>query len=327
MSTSEGNTLPGGPALDAGPGLPIEPRTTELAAWRAANEAKSARRRGGFLTAALAARPPAPAQPERSAQPGEPLHEVPESTYPPGAVPLDEPSQEDHAWPVTGAPTAGDAGTPPASTSSSSSSSSSADPTSGSSPATSTTAAATGTALPPRRATPRATARPRVDVKAICEAYVAGATPPQIAAKYGCGVSTVRRALRGAGVHLRDDRSGHSGGRNRTNLTEHDAQRVIEQYTAGMSLADVADATGHHLRVIRRVLVDHGVTIRPPAHIAAKPTDPDIPSPEHPEPEEPPARAPRPSLAEDLAALADDVAAIATRLHALAAAACPGEAS
>lgn len=385
MSSSAGNVTPGGPVSLQGPDLPMDERTTDLQAWRAANEAKAARRRG-FLLGQVASRPtppgPAPVLDEERADeeaapkvqeqvqaapeaalsaPGQaaPPGEVPESAHSPEADPLIEylgydpalpylgydpalTKKEDDAWPVTEAPTAQGAGTPSASTSSSASSSTSKVPSSRSAAAShrSTTAAATDTAPPPRA--PRRAPRSRLDVKAVCEAYVSGMSPPQIAKRFGCEPATVRRALRGAGVRLRDDRATYSGSQPFENTPEQ-VEHVVAAYASGLSIIATGKRVGIAAKRVRRILQEQGVQIRPAAHARAARSEP-VPEPEAPQAQapapapaaaveirnnwfegpaepvvvDPPARA-TPSLADELVALANDLAAFVGRIRRVAA--------
>ena len=321
MSSSAGNVTPGGPAhLGEGPALPMEERTTDLQAWRAANEEKAARRRG-FLQAQVTSRPRRP-EPEQQSGKGKPTNIAgsgfivkgpetmnpveeepaelepapapapvePPAVEPPAAAPPDEQAPEEFrfrflgydptltnkeldAWPTIEAPTAQGAGTPSASTSSSASSSALEAPSSRSAAAShrSTTAAATDTAAPPKM--PRRARGSRLDVKAVCEAYVAGMSPPQIAKKFGCEPATVRRALRGAGVKLRDDRATYSGSQPFPTSPEQ-VEEVVAAYASGLSIIQTGKKVGIAAKRVRRVLEEQGVPIRPAAHLHTRSPDP-----------------------------------------------------
>lgn len=106
-----------------------------------------------------------------------------------------------------------------------------------------------------------------VDEHAIVTEYQAGATAPQIANQHGILPKRVRSIVARHGIALRDDRASRSGGANRFVPTPEVIAEVRHRY---IDLEQSTTTIGHALdvdrRVIRRVLVDAGVAIRPPAH-------------------------------------------------------------
>lgn len=94
-------------------------------------------------------------------------------------------------------------------------------------------------------------------------------TTVQIAHQLGCAVSTVQRKLKAAGVPMRDDRGRGAGGRNRFAPTPDTIRQIVDLYVdQQLSCADIGDQLDVDRRVIRRALLDQGITIRPPAHLA-----------------------------------------------------------
>ncbi|WP_108723834.1 DUF4406 domain-containing protein [Cellulomonas timonensis] len=107
----------------------------------------------------------------------------------------------------------------------------------------------------------------------VVAAYNAGDTVPAIAARQGRTASGVRKALRAAGVEMRDDRAG------RTVRPKVDDPALVEAvtaaYTGGLTIEQVAETvegvgTAKHARGI---LVRAGVAIRPAAHISTTPPE------------------------------------------------------
>jgi len=108
-----------------------------------------------------------------------------------------------------------------------------------------------------------------VDVPQLVAAYEAGESVPMIAERLGHARSTVRRALRSAGVVMRDDRANNSGGHPKR-ATDDDpalAALVVDAYAQGASLegvvAGVPGATS--TKLVSNPLRRHGVQLRPPA--------------------------------------------------------------
>lgn len=107
----------------------------------------------------------------------------------------------------------------------------------------------------------------------VVAAYNAGDTVPAIAARQGRTASGIRKALRVAGVEMRDDRAG------RTVRPKVDDPALVEAvtaaYTGGLTIEQVAETvegvgTAKHARGI---LVRAGVAIRPAAHISTTPAE------------------------------------------------------
>lgn len=111
----------------------------------------------------------------------------------------------------------------------------------------------------PRRA--RGTAsKAKVDTIALLDAYRAGATPPQLAARFGIMPTTVRRILDSSGIQRRDDRRGHSGGGNR--IPAETRAQVVRLYAEGLSKPRVAARLGIGVQSVNRIMNEAGVTAR-----------------------------------------------------------------
>lgn len=135
-------------------------------------------------------------------------------------------------------------------------------------PAPQTPAAGTGKGKPTRQPATHSRCGPVVDETAVVDDYEAGETRPTIAASHGITTARVTRILHRRGVELRDDRTGHSGGRNRVILAPDKVAEVKAMYLEQQaSLADVAAHAGIDRRTVCRVLTDAGVEIRPGAHL------------------------------------------------------------
>lgn len=106
-----------------------------------------------------------------------------------------------------------------------------------------------------------------VDEHAIVTEYQAGDSSPTIAKRHGIQSKRVRNILDRHGIARRDDRTTHSGGRNRLELPADQVDSIRRRYVDDhATIDDLAADTGVHRRIITRHLVEAGVTIRPPAH-------------------------------------------------------------
>lgn len=123
---------------------------------------------------------------------------------------------------------------------------------------------------------PQRTRRPRATPPAALVTwtglYAQGYTIPCIAAATGASPVTVRRHLQRAGIPMRDDRAGHSGGRNRRTWTPAQLEAAAQAYLDGARIADVARALRTGPRQARDALLAAGVPIRPPANAPRKAT-------------------------------------------------------
>lgn len=114
---------------------------------------------------------------------------------------------------------------------------------------------------PPRRPTsqPRAS---HVDTAEIVRRYTAGETVPTIAKALSHTPSTIRRALRRAGVEMRDDRTLHSGGapRDYGDATVEQVRRlyVDEQ----LSMRDVASRLNLQYKSVVTIMTRHDIARR-----------------------------------------------------------------
>lgn len=105
--------------------------------------------------------------------------------------------------------------------------------------------------------------RPDLDNDALVREYLAGATIPELATSHDCGTRTIRLRLLAAGVTLRDDRRGHSGGHNKPDaITPAEIAEAIRLYQSGLTARQVGAALGRSESGIHRVLVDAEVTMR-----------------------------------------------------------------
>lgn len=126
----------------------------------------------------------------------------------------------------------------------------------------------------PTKPKPQRTRRPRATPPAALttwtDLYAQGYTIPHIAATTGASPVTVRRHLQRAGIPMRDDRAGHSGGRNRRTWTPAQLAAAAQAYLDGARIADVARALRTGPRQARDALLAAGVPIRPPASVPRK---------------------------------------------------------
>lgn len=126
---------------------------------------------------------------------------------------------------------------------------------------------------PPRPTTPR---RPQLDENTITRAYLNGATAPALARQHGTTPRRIRRIVANHGIPLRDDRTTHSGGRNRVTFDAAALAHLRHLYVEEQqTLRGIADTLGRHPRVIARALTEAGVTIREPAHQRHTPLTPE----------------------------------------------------
>lgn len=105
--------------------------------------------------------------------------------------------------------------------------------------------------------------RPDLDDDTIAAEYQDGATIPELAAKYEAGTRTIRMRLLKAGVTLRDDRRGHSGGHNKADVyTSDEIAEATRLYEAGRTMKQIADHLGRSESGIHRVLTRAGIQTR-----------------------------------------------------------------
>lgn len=90
----------------------------------------------------------------------------------------------------------------------------------------------------------------------LASAYAAGATVQELAARFGCSVTTVREVLGGEGVELRARGP-------RSPLDGREAE-LAAAYVAGATVRDLAERFGANQRTIRKVLAEQGVEMRRP---------------------------------------------------------------
>jgi DNA-binding CsgD family transcriptional regulator len=95
----------------------------------------------------------------------------------------------------------------------------------------------------------------------VVDAYKKGETIEQIAERYGCSIRPVRDVLKADGVAFR------SVGR-RSAVRKREA-RIVQLYQSGSTLQEIADEYGATPRTVRKILVEHDVTIRPTGRVAA----------------------------------------------------------
>lgn len=112
---------------------------------------------------------------------------------------------------------------------------------------------------------PRALQPAPFDVDAATTDYQAGTTVPELATRLGISRSTIRRHLRRAGVQLRDDRAGHSGGQPKFDDPLLVAQ-VRDLYASGLSQDGVGHQLGLTQKQISRIMSRHGITARSGQH-------------------------------------------------------------
>lgn len=106
----------------------------------------------------------------------------------------------------------------------------------------------------------------RTDLTGAITAYRDGATIPTLAEQHGTTPKTIRAHLRNAGVELRDDRKGHSGGANKAPRAMVNA--LITAYTTdGLSATAAAEKAGLSLSAALRYLHTAGVPIRPSSEV------------------------------------------------------------
>lgn len=92
--------------------------------------------------------------------------------------------------------------------------------------------------------------------------YVNGATCPEIAQRHGWPVVSVRRQLQRAGVAMRDDRAGRSGGKPKIN-DPATVDRVRKLYIdQGLSQGKVAQTIGTTTKVIQTLMKREGIPAR-----------------------------------------------------------------
>jgi transposase-like protein len=99
------------------------------------------------------------------------------------------------------------------------------------------------------------------------DAYTAGATVPALAREHGTTPAVVRRHLRRAGVTLRDDRAGHSGGHNRrTDVTATDVAALFAQgHTWSQVREELGVASSTLQRLAREARQAAAAVPQPPA--------------------------------------------------------------
>lgn len=139
------------------------------------------------------------------------------------------------------------------------------------------TAAPATTAKPkrtkPTTAKPRKTPTPRgvpLNPTDIIARYQAGDSGPTIAAHYGTTPGRIRRLLDAHNIPRRDDRAANSG--RRANPNADDPQLVAEAtrlyLEEQLPLSEIGSRLGWSWNGIRKLLLRHGVPLRPPAHQA-----------------------------------------------------------
>lgn len=119
-----------------------------------------------------------------------------------------------------------------------------------------------GGARRPRRAMSSA------DVATAVQSYLDGSTIPEISGALGRGTRTIRQALLGAGVQLRDDRAGHSGGRPKTAADDDPAlvAKVRRLYLdEGRNQDAVARELGASRKAVQGIMARHEIPARPSA--------------------------------------------------------------
>jgi transposase len=126
---------------------------------------------------------------------------------------------------------------------------------------------------PAAQAGPRlaAATRPAPDAAGIVRDYVEdGMTIPQIARQRGHSTRTVRDLLKATpGVVMRDDRSTHSGGRNKIADDPRVVAAIRRLYVdEGLTQRQVAERLQLTYQVVRRVMQANGIEARPPASVA-----------------------------------------------------------
>lgn len=121
----------------------------------------------------------------------------------------------------------------------------------------------------PKPRTPRAPRQQResrLDVPGIIAAYQAGSTLAQITEDFGCARNTARRHVQLAGIELRDDRSTFQHARRQRQVTaptgSADAARIVELYTAGATVKEVAEHLSIGIATVRRRLKAANVAMR-----------------------------------------------------------------
>ncbi|WP_159794502.1 helix-turn-helix domain-containing protein [Puerhibacterium puerhi] len=117
---------------------------------------------------------------------------------------------------------------------------------------------------------PRAASRPKPDAAAIVREYTEDRmTIPQIARKRGHSTRTARDLLKATpGVVMRDDRSTHSGGRNKIADDPRVVAAIRRLYVdEGLSQTEVAERLQLTYQVVRRVMRTNGIEARPPASV------------------------------------------------------------
>lgn len=115
------------------------------------------------------------------------------------------------------------------------------------------------------------------EAAAIVAAYAAGQTAVEIAAAHHRNPGTVRKALRKAGVQLRDERSTRSGGR-----VKVDDQAVVDAVRRlyvdeALTQAQVADRLGMGTHAVQKLMGRNGIESRPDVTgvtVAARPPAP-----------------------------------------------------
>jgi hypothetical protein len=114
----------------------------------------------------------------------------------------------------------------------------------------------------------RARRGPEIDEPAVVAEYLAGDTPPAIAARHGVLPKRIRRILAARGVTLRDDRAGHSGGRVKT-LADYDPEvvaEILDRYGRGQSIDKIAAEIDKGTHFVGVVLHKAGIKLRLPAN-------------------------------------------------------------
>lgn len=100
-------------------------------------------------------------------------------------------------------------------------------------------------------------------MQTLIQEYRDGATVPNLAARYGTTAARVRRLLDHHGIERRDDRSTHSGGRNRIEHPPELVDQVRRLYhESDLSRTQVGERLGLTLKQVELIMNRHGITAR-----------------------------------------------------------------
>lgn len=114
---------------------------------------------------------------------------------------------------------------------------------------------------------PDAATRTRIQQQAVAE-YEAGDSLRVIGMRHGCSYSTVRTLLREAGVQRRPvSHSGGAGSRTLRDLTREQRDELrttlATRYADGLTVEELALLYGVPVNVVRRLLVEAEIRMRP----------------------------------------------------------------